>query len=360
MDERRRLRIAVSINGEGRGHLTRMTALALRLGKRHELAFWCPDTIREELSRTFSAAKIHEVPSLLMRMNGPEVNYLGTAIANMSNILSAGAVVSRLAGELAEFRADGVLSDLEPYLPEAATRLRLPILQLNHPGIVTRYPSNEPDALVAKLVVSRLMGSFDRLVLSSFYGGDIGPILRPEILRARRFLRRGDYVLVYAKEGFERRIRDFLDRVPYPRFRFFPNPAEDFPSALAGCRAVIATSGHQMTSEALYLGKPVFVVPLAGQYEQRLNALMLLESGRGTWAPADAFEEPLGRFLAELETRPWSAKPGMKIRVRDYGPQAVRIVERFFRGALLRGREARTRYVRITWPMGRLVPVGPR
>lgn len=355
MANRRCLRIAISVNGEGRGHLTRMAALARRFEKRHVLGFWCPPTIRDELAAAFPGCPVRSVPGMRFVMNGAEVDYVATAAANLSSLLSAGASVSALAGDLAEFRADGVLSDFEPFLPEAAVRLGLPILQLNHPGIVTRMGSSEPEALLAKLVASRMMGRFDRLVLSSFYEGDVGPIVRPEILRARRQARRGDFVVVYAKDEFRERLQETLARLPGFRFRYFPDPVEDFPSALAGCRAVIAPSGHQMTAEALCLRKPIFAIPISGQYEQKLNGEMLRASGRGDWAPPQLFQEPVRRFLSELRSYPRPPDPRFRFRFRDDGARAVRLVEAFFRKPP-ESPETRRVYTRVTWPLGRLVP----
>lgn len=355
MAKSRRLKIAISLNGEGRGHLTRVSALARRLEKRHILGFWCPPTIRKELSAAFPNSMIRPIPGLRFVMKGAEVDYIATAAANLPGILSAGAAVSALAGDLAEFRADGVLSDFEPYLPEAAVRLGLPILQLNHPGIVTRMGGGEPEAHLARLVASRMMGRFDRLVLSSFYEGDVGPIIRPEILRTRRHAQHGNYVVVYAKDEFRERFRDTLDRMPGIRFRYFPDPTQDFPSALAGCRAVIAPSGHQMASEALCLRKPIFAVPISGQYEQRLNGQMLKASGRGDWAPQDSFEEPVRRFLRELNSYPRAPDPRYRFRFKDDGARAARLVETFFRKPPS-SPEARRVYTRVTWPLGRLAP----
>jgi uncharacterized protein (TIGR00661 family) len=261
----------------------------------------------------------------------------------------------RLAAELEEFRPDGLLSDFEPFLPEAAARLGLPVVQLNHPGIVTRFARSEPGALVTRLVAARMMGRFDRLLLSSFYGGDLGPIIRPEILRAGRSAKGEDFILVYARDGLAERFRELAGRGRRERFRFFPNPAEDFPSALAACRAVVAPAGHQSLSEALFLRKPIFAVPLSGQLEQALNAEMLRRSGRGDWASAEDFEEPLFRFLAELDEYPRKADPSVRFRFRDDGPRAARIVESFFASEARRERRARP-YARATWLLGRLAP----
>ncbi len=347
-----------------------MTALARRLERSHELAFWCPDTIREPLARSFPSSPVSSVPAMRIVMSGSAVDLGATAAANIPPLLSAVTVVSGLQAELDDWGPDGVLSDFEPFLPEAAARAGLPILQLNHPGIITRALAGEPRALAAKAVAASMMGRFDRLLISSFFDGDVGPIIRPEVLRAAASARRASgrgrdsrngFILVYAREGLAQRFRDFAAAFPRREFRFFPDPARDYPAELASCAAIIAPAGHQTLSEALCLGKPIFSVPLDGQVEQELNASMLRRSGRGEWAPASSFEEPLERFLAGLCDYPKRPLPGTTFRFRDDGPRAARIVSSFFADAAKERRSAtgpsrRSRiYSRVTWFMGRLV-----
>ena len=335
-----------------------MTALCRRLERRCTVAFWCPDSIHDDLERAFPGSSVKAVPSLRIVMSGSAIDLAGTAAANIHSIISAANAVSALAAEIEEFRPDGVLSDFEPFLPEAAARLGLPVIQLNHPGIVTRFGGSDPEALVARIVTAKMMGRFDRLLLSSFYGGDLGPIIRREVLRASRAARKEDFVLVYARDGFAENFRSLARLCPSRAFRFFPDPAADFTKALASCRAVVAPAGHQMLSEAICLCKPVFAVPIAGQYEQRLNAEMLRRSGRGDWAPADCYEEPLLRFLSELDRYPRRPEPGLSFRFKDDGARASRLVSDFFS---VEGRELRARgrtYARVTSFLGRLVSAG--
>jgi uncharacterized protein (TIGR00661 family) len=69
---------------------------------------------------------------------------------------------------------------------------------------------------------------------------------------------------------------------------------------LAGCKAIIATTGFSLIADSIFLKKPYFGVPLKGQFEQMHNALFLAESGLGV-----QYEEPtraaLERFLGDLE-----------------------------------------------------------
>jgi uncharacterized protein (TIGR00661 family) len=50
---------------------------------------------------------------------------------------------------------------------------------------------------------------------------------------------------------------------------------------MAACKGLICTAGFESVCEAMYLGKPVMMIPVAGQYEQACNALDAEASGAG-------------------------------------------------------------------------------
>lgn len=53
---------------------------------------------------------------------------------------------------------------------------------------------------------------------------------------------------------------------------------------LSTCRGYVTTAGFESVCEAMYLGKPVMMVPVEGHYEQACNALDATKSGAGVWA----------------------------------------------------------------------------
>ena len=59
---------------------------------------------------------------------------------------------------------------------------------------------------------------------------------------------------------------------------------------MAACKGLICTAGFESVCEAMYLGKPVVMVPVAGQYEQACNALDGEQSGAGKKADFFDFE----------------------------------------------------------------------
>ena len=58
-----------------------------------------------------------------------------------------------------------------------------------------------------------------------------------------------------------------------------PINEDNFIEKLAQCDGVVTNAGFATTSEALYLGKPLFVVPMRGHVEQNYNAFALQKMG---------------------------------------------------------------------------------
>jgi uncharacterized protein (TIGR00661 family) len=56
---------------------------------------------------------------------------------------------------------------------------------------------------------------------------------------------------------------------------------EGFVHDLETCQAVVCNGGLSLIGEALYLGKPIFSVPVKNQFEQVMNARYLEKLGYG-------------------------------------------------------------------------------
>ena len=61
-----------------------------------------------------------------------------------------------------------------------------------------------------------------------------------------------------------------------------------FIEKMAQCRGYVTTAGFESVCEAMYLGKPVMMVPVKGHYEQACNAVDAEKAGAGI--PHDRFE----------------------------------------------------------------------
>ena len=301
------MRIAYSCAGEGFGHAARMVALYDELSERHELSLFVPRSVRTFVQRRiagsarvpFGKTEIGSVPCFALEKKGNAIDYLSTAKAGISTAFGFPVAVTDLARELRAGGIDIVLSDFEPFLPMAARLAGIPVVQMNHPGIVERFVEADPSSWTAGIISLLMQGPWDRRVLVSFYGGDVGPVLRPSL--ASKAVEDRGFLAVNVKEESRPAILPALESMRGLPWRLFPSPGADFDEALATCTAVIAGAGHQTLSEALVLGKPVLAIPQDGQYEQLLNARMLERTGRGTWCAARDFPEALPRFLERLD-----------------------------------------------------------
>ena len=104
-------------------------------------------------------------------------------------------------------------------------------------------------------------------------------------------------VMTFAKNNPEIKIKAFWDKKgaavsehPLPNLSFHLVNDQAFLEAMAACKGLICTAGFESVCEAMYLGKPVVMVPVAGQYEQACNALDGELSGAGKKADFFDFE----------------------------------------------------------------------
>jgi uncharacterized protein (TIGR00661 family) len=251
-----------------------------------------------------------------------------------------------------EFRPDVAICDAEPWSHAAAARLGIPRISFDHFGILAycRPPIVWTDRLRScrdVLAYRALMGRPDRIIVSSFYDGGahdarirfVGPLLRREVLCRRP--KRGSHLLVYLNQGahqFTPRIEAALRALSVPvvvygtprrgsegNLTFSPPSNEPFLDDLASCRAVFSTAGNQLVGEALWLDKPMLVMP-EHTVEQRLNAAAVDRLGIGRRVcHTDVTGDVIERFLADEET----FRGAMRKALRDGRADALRAIESF-------------------------------
>jgi uncharacterized protein (TIGR00661 family) len=232
--------------------------------------------------------------------------------------------LKRLDHLLGELRPDVILNFFEPLtgLYALTHRQRPPVVavghqfMLEHPRYV-RAPGLRMQQWGMKWF-TRLAGAASTRVALSFYSAPDLPskhlFVCPPLLRRRLFDLRPEpdsrFVLVYLlNHGYAEQIvawskahpnvplHCFYDRPGVPaEFRFSESltfhrlDGEKFLRMMAACRAVVCTAGFESVSEAAYLGKPLFMVPVENHVEQQLNALDARSCGfgvPGTWENLD-------------------------------------------------------------------------
>ncbi|MBM3315667.1 hypothetical protein FJY71_07530, partial [candidate division WOR-3 bacterium] len=194
------MHIAVALSGEGSGHATRMTALCRLLSTRHQVTVWCPRHTCALMAPRLPGCRFRELPWVKTVYCGNRVRLLETVRVNIGLFASSGRLVRTLAADLTQLGVDALVCDYEPFMSRAALRARLPSVHFNHQAVVDRHPAVRWDWLIAWLTNRVMMPRSDGRILSSFYNGDVGALLRPEI--AGRHEEPADFVVVYARAGF--------------------------------------------------------------------------------------------------------------------------------------------------------------
>ncbi len=103
------------------------------------------------------------------------------------------------------------------------------------------------------------------------------------------------FTLVYLPAHDSYDLAELATRFPHKHFKIFgkrirepyyghgvellPVGTEEFRDALLNCSEIITAAGFGLTTEALYLGKPLVVLPMRNQYEQQCNAVGLAHLG---------------------------------------------------------------------------------
>ena len=88
-----------------------------------------------------------------------------------------------------------------------------------------------------------------------------------------------------------------------------PFSREGFLEDFAACKAVMATAGFTLMTEAFYLRKPYLALPMHGQFEQELNAHWLAKLNYGINLRRIR-SEAVGNFLYLV--------PDFKVHLNDY------------------------------------------
>ena len=318
------MRILYGVVGQGFGHATRSRPIIEHLSPSHEVLIAASAQAHTYLTRFFP--DVIDIEGLRLAFDGPDVDPLATAWKNIARLpVMAARNFGRLLDVGDTFTPDVVISDFDSFSYMFAELHGIPVISIDNMHIMTRCrhdvpipPGCEEDYWIAREFIEAKLRDCYHYMITTFFFPEVceedtslyPPVLRPEVLGAAPG--RGEHVLFYQtfpEDGLLEALRG-VDAV----FRVYGlNRHEDrgnlqlrefsedgFLSDLASCRAVVATGGFSLMSEAVYLGKPYLAVPVGGQFEQILNALYLQELGYGEYHTA-LTADAIGEFLTRSD-----------------------------------------------------------
>src|SRR5215472_6423510 len=344
------MRILYGVTGEGMGHATRSKVTLEHLTARgHKVKIVVSGRAHTFLAKAF--ADVVEIKGLTIRYVEGAMDRDGSVARN---VLAAPGMLWRNVGayyeDVARFRPDVVITDFDSFAHLFAKRHGLPVVSIDNQAIIYRCKhdraikqGSEVDYRLTKGFAKAKLAGCDHYIVTTFFFPQVRkkyektttlvpPILRRPILAARRSARLGDHVLVYQTSASDTKLVPTLNKIraerpagsgaPPVRFVVYGMKRPDargkarggeetigncvlkefseagFVRDLASARAVVANGGLSLLGEALYLGKPIYSVPVKHQFEQLMNARYIEELGYGL--AADGIEgDVLRLFLAE-------------------------------------------------------------
>jgi uncharacterized protein (TIGR00661 family) len=296
-----------------------------------------------------SAMKINvrPLPTLEFKYkNNRSVSNAATLLGVFGKLPKYLGILRQLDDIVRETQPDVIINFFEPMAAFYAItrRKRPPVVAIGHqfmfqhPGYV-RAPQLWKQLLSMKIYTRLLGARATKLALSLYAAPDLPEkriVVGPPILRKQLFSLssnpNGDFVLIYLlNHGYADQIIAWSGKNPETKLHCFydkPNaPAEfqhsqsltfhqldgeKFLTMMAECRHVVCTAGFESVSEAAWLGKPLFLVPVENHVEQQVNALDAEQFGLGLAEKSfnlDRLAElpaslPVEKFRAWLDSAP--------------------------------------------------------
>jgi uncharacterized protein (TIGR00661 family) len=316
------MKILYGVTGEGLGHAMRSRVVIEHLlAAGHEIQIMASGKACEFLGKRFEG--VNRISGLHMILEENRVR-LGKTL--WSNIINGVAGLPKNIGAyfdlISQFRPEMVISDFESWAYLYGKTHDVPVLSVDNMQIIhrTKLPAeiisdNRVAFELTKAFIKTKLPFCDAYFITTFFQPEVRkpdtrlfpPILRPEILQAKRST--GDHLLVYQSGTGQDALHAALRANGVPcrvygasqtagktvdvsdgNLLFRPFSESTFIADLASCRGVVAGGGFTLMGEAVFLHKPMLAVPLAGQFEQFLNARYLEREGFGMFA--ESFDDP--------------------------------------------------------------------
>jgi uncharacterized protein (TIGR00661 family) len=315
------MKMMFCVLGEGRGHMTQamavkemaetaghqVVAVTLGVSRQRPMPAWFESAMKRP---------VVQLPTLEFKYkNNRSVSNTATLLGVLGKLPKYFRILRQLDAVVRQAQPDVIVNFFEPMAAlYALTRRKHPPIvavghqfMFQHPAYV-RAPRLWKQLLSLRLYTRLLGARATKLALSLYAAPDLPRrriLVGPPMLRKQLFQLTakpaGDFVLVYLlNHGYADQISAWSQRNPQTKLHCFydkpgapaefqASPAltfhkldgEKFLKMMAQCRQVVCTAGFESVSEAAWLGKPLFLVPVENHVEQQVNALDAQQFGIG-------------------------------------------------------------------------------
>lgn len=358
------MRILFVIQGEGRGHLTQALSLRQKLvGEGHEVVGVLVGKSPARRLPAFFLDKIgvpvypFESPNFLPTAKNKQVNLAASIVYNWARLPKYLLSVRFINRMIRETEADVVVNFYELltgftyflFRPKALMICIAHQYLFLHPDF--KFPDENRLELAMLRFFTRLtaIGAAKKLALSfrkmREYGPEglivVPPLLRHEVLDIKP--KQGEYLFGYLlNSGFSEEIIDWHKAHPEQKLHFFWDRKTEtaefkvderlsfhqlddllFLYYMSGAKAYATTAGFESVCEAMYLGKPILMVPT--HIEQACNAYDAALSGAGIVADCfdlDRLNELSKNHSGNMSFRHWVKQADWLI-LREFRPDLL-------------------------------------
>lgn len=320
------------VQGEGRGHMTQALSLAqLIQNAGHELTHVVVGKSKRRSLPSFFTEKINapihhlESPNFVTDKDQKSVKPFRTLVHSLLHSPTYKQSIDQIE-ELVELEKPDVIINFYDFLgglynftkrPKAKFICLAHQYLIGHPEF-TFPPKRKLEKLSLRIGNKITSLGADKILALSFQEFSdmprkkifvVPPLLRGEIKDLQPSS--GDHFLVYmVNPGYGEEVKSFHSRYPdQPLVCFWDkNDAPDvdkvdgtltfhqlndqkFIQHMASSKGYVTTAGFESVCEAMYLGKPVLMIPVDGQYEQACNAVDAVRAGAGISADHFSIEK---------------------------------------------------------------------
>ena len=336
------MRILYGVCGEGFGHSSRAKEIIKHLENKGHTILIITYGQATEVLKEFN---LIEIEGISLSFSQGKLSLSKTVIDNLKKIPKNLKNWDKIKEKISKFKPQICISDMEVLVPIISYWKGLPLISIDNQHRFTHMTLDIPtsyskDFLIAKTAINACISRADAFIIMSFSKSKIirdkektyivNPLLRNEIINLKK--KESDFFLVYQTKP-DSSLISILKNIPkkfivygYNKERqqgnlIFKKTNKNFINDLAASKAVIASSGFTLMSEAIYLKKPYFAIPLKGQFEQTLNSLFLQKSGLGTFS-VNPREIEIRGFISNLN------KYKQKLNANKTNPtQAIKVLD---------------------------------
>lgn len=339
------------VQGEGRGHMTQAIALSQILREAgHEIVHTVVGKSPQRNIPAFFFDQIHtsvtllESPNFVTDKDHKSVKPFRTVIQSIIKSPVYNKSINKIKKLVAETQPDVIINFYDFlggifnffHRPKAKFICIAHQYLLSHPEFT--FPEGRPLDKTALMIGNRItqLGA-DKLLCLSFQFFDdlpkkkifvVPPLLRDEVKQVKTSTE--SHLLVYmVNPGYGDEVMKFHHDYPHIPLHCFwdkkdkPNlwKVDDnltfhqlndtlFLEKMASCTGYVSTAGFESICEAMYMGKPVLMIPVEGHYEQSCNAVDAIKAGAGissTSFSIDLLIDYLPRHIdIAAHFRPWA------------------------------------------------------